>query len=120
MRLEGLWSRPLWRTIINNLGVLYFNARRFADAETALKEAACIDRELAAQNPAAYRADLVGPLNNLGLLYLNARRFAEAEGPFNCRHPARAGGAEPSRLPARTGIDAQQPGSSLLQRAALR
>jgi hypothetical protein len=38
----------------------------FADAEAALKEAAAIRRELAAQNPAAYRPDLAQTLNNLG------------------------------------------------------
>ncbi len=52
---------------------------RFADAEAAFKEAADIGRELAAQNPAAYRLELADTLNNLGLLYRDTRRFADAE-----------------------------------------
>ena len=121
-----------------------------------MKEAAGIERELAAQNPAAYRPDLALTLNNLGALYGDTHRFAEAEaalkeaagigaswrrrtppptGPTwrgrsttweistrhaplrrrrgrlqgGRRHLARAGGAEPGRLPARPGADAQQP-----------
>ena len=59
----------LLATTLNNLGALYYDTHRFADAEAALKEAAGIRRELAAQNPAAYRPDLAATLNNLGALY---------------------------------------------------
>ena len=61
--------RPDLAATLNNLGALYADAHRFADAEAALKEAAGIRRELAAQNPAAYRPDLTATLNNLGALY---------------------------------------------------
>ena len=36
-------------------------------------------RELAAQNPAAYRPDLANTLSNLGDLYRGTHRFADAE-----------------------------------------
>ncbi len=55
---------------------------RFADAEAAYKEAAGIQRELAAQNPAAYRLDLARTLDNLGVLYDDTHRFADAEAAF--------------------------------------
>jgi hypothetical protein len=38
-----------------------------------------IERELAAENPAAYEPDLARTLNNLGALYDDAHRFANAE-----------------------------------------
>ena len=86
-----------------------------SDAEAALKEAADIWRELVAQNPAAYRPDLRSALNNLGVLYDDTHRFADAEAALKeaAGQPAGAGGAEPRRLPARPGGDAQQPGRSL-------
>ncbi len=52
---------------------------RFADAEAAYKEAAGIERELAAQNPTAYRPDLATTLDNLGVLFRVTHRFADAE-----------------------------------------
>jgi hypothetical protein len=42
------------------------------------RRAAGIERELAVQNPAAYRPDLAMTLDNLGILY-DTHRFAEAE-----------------------------------------
>jgi tetratricopeptide (TPR) repeat protein len=55
---------------------------RLAEAETAFKEAAGILRELAAQNPVAYRPDLAQTLSNLGAFYGETQRFAEAETAF--------------------------------------
>jgi hypothetical protein len=52
---------------------------RFADAEAALKEAVSIQRELAAQNSAAYQRDLATTLGNLGLLYTGMQRFDDGE-----------------------------------------
>ena len=53
--------------------------RDYLKAELVLQELLKQLRGLAAQNPAAYRPDLVGTLNNLGSLYIDAHRFAEAE-----------------------------------------
>ena len=52
---------------------------RFAEAEAAFREAIDIQRELAAQNPAAYWPYLVRTLNNLASLYRAAHRDNEAK-----------------------------------------
>jgi tetratricopeptide (TPR) repeat protein len=70
--------RPDLANTLNHLGNVYFDTRRFAEAEAAFKEALGIRRELAAQNP-AYRDDLADALNNLGNVYNETQRFAEAE-----------------------------------------
>jgi hypothetical protein len=44
--------------MLNNLGGIYQETQRFAEAEAAHKEAADIRRQLAAQNTDAYRPDL--------------------------------------------------------------
>ena len=67
---------------LSNLGHLYRDTHRFGDAESADKEAVGIVRELAAQNPAAYRPDLALTLNSLGALYDDTHRFAEAEAAY--------------------------------------
>ena len=64
---------------LNDLGVVYWDMHRFAEAEVAYKEAADIRRDLAAQNPTAYRPDLAVTLSSLGNLYKDAHRFADAE-----------------------------------------
>ena len=74
--------RPDLAQTLNNLGVLYDDTHRFADAEAALKEAAGIRRALAAQNPAAYRPDLAETLDSLGALYDDTHRFADAEAAY--------------------------------------
>ena len=48
---------PISGATLNNVGGLYADTHRFAEAEAAYKEAVDIRRALAAQNPAAYRAD---------------------------------------------------------------
>jgi len=52
---------------------------RDGDAEAALKEAAGIRRELAAQDPASYRPNLAQTLNNLASLYREMHRDTDAE-----------------------------------------
>ena len=64
---------------LNNLGILYDDTHRFADAEAAYREAVGIERELAAENPAAYRPDLAVTLNNLASLYRDMHRDSDAE-----------------------------------------
>ena len=71
--------RPDLAATLNNLGALYGDTHRFAEAEAALKEAADIGRELAAQNPAAYRPDLAPTLNNLASLYRDMHRDSDAK-----------------------------------------
>src|SRR5271165_3893844 len=53
--------------------------RDYPKAESVLQELLRHRRELAAQNPAAYRPDLAATLNNLGALYADTHRFADAE-----------------------------------------
>jgi hypothetical protein len=64
---------------LNNLGVLYADTHRFPEAEAALKEAADVERALAAQNPAAYRPNLATILNNLASLYRGMHRDGDAK-----------------------------------------
>jgi Tetratricopeptide repeat len=64
---------------LNNLGVLYSNARRFAEAEGPLKQAADIWRALAAQDPAVYRFVRTETLNNLASLYRDMHRDGDAQ-----------------------------------------
>jgi hypothetical protein len=52
-----------------NLGNLYRDTGRMAEADKAFSEALTICRELAAHNPDAYRRYVAGTLNNLGNLY---------------------------------------------------
>ena len=64
---------------LSNLGHLYRATHRFVDAKSADKEAVGIVRELAAQNPAAYRPDLAETLNNLASLYRDMHRDSDAK-----------------------------------------
>jgi tetratricopeptide (TPR) repeat protein len=68
-------------TTLNDLGLLERETHRPVEAEAALKEAASIRRELAAQN-LALLPDLAGTLNNVGIVYWNANHFAEAEAAY--------------------------------------
>ena len=70
--------RPDLAGTLNNLGNVYDDTHRFAEAEAAFKEAAGIRRELAAQNPAAYRPDLATTLNNLASLHATKLRRRRA------------------------------------------
>jgi len=47
--------RPNLSATLNSLGALYGESHRFAEAEEAFKEAADMQRALAAQNPVVYR-----------------------------------------------------------------
>ena len=69
--------------LLNNLGVLYGNTGRVADAEKALSEALTIRHDLAAHDPAAYRPDVAQSLNNLGNLYRETGRVADAEKAYS-------------------------------------
>jgi hypothetical protein len=75
----GREKRPGLAQTLNNLGILYGDTHRFADAEAAYKESVGIERELVAQNPAAYRPDLAMTLNNLASLYRDMHRDSDAE-----------------------------------------
>ena len=75
---DPISPRPsaIWGTSIDD-------THRFGDAENAYKEALAVLRDLAAQNPAAYRPDLANTLSNLGN-YVNAEthRFGDAENAY--------------------------------------
>jgi hypothetical protein len=77
MDFSGAYRPDLAQTL-NNLGVLYEETHRFAEAEAADKGAAGIRRELAAQNPAAYRPGLARTLTHLASLYRNMHRDSDA------------------------------------------
>ena len=68
-------------TTLNHLGLLHWKTDQFNIAETELKEALKIHRNLVEDNPDAYLADLAMTLNNLGIVhkYLNLWRIAEDE-----------------------------------------
>ena len=70
---------PELAAMLTSLGALYDETHRFVEAEAAFKEAADIERALAAQNPAADRPNQAGTLSNLGLLYRDTPGLAEAE-----------------------------------------
>ena len=72
--LTGLMSPDT----LNNLGNLYSDTGRLADADKAFSEALTIFRDLAAHDPGAYRPDVATTLNNLGLLYSDTGRLADA------------------------------------------
>jgi len=64
---------------LNNLGVLYSDTQRLADAETAFVEARDIRRELAAANPIVFLPKLANVSNNLRILYRDSGRADEAD-----------------------------------------
>jgi hypothetical protein len=64
---------------LTNLGNVYDDTHRFGDAESAYKEALTIQRDLAAQNPAAYRPDLANTLTNLANLYRKTHRLKKVK-----------------------------------------
>ncbi len=51
---------------LNNLGVLYRNQNRMAEARIAFDESLEIRRHLARENPVAYLGDLAGSLVSVG------------------------------------------------------
>jgi hypothetical protein len=69
--------------MLNNLGILYSDTGRLAEADKAFSEALTIRRDLAARDPGAYRPDVATTLNNLGLLHSNTGRLAEADKAFS-------------------------------------
>jgi tetratricopeptide (TPR) repeat protein len=70
--------RPDLAATLNNMGVFYRDAGRFAEAEVALMKAAAIRRELATQNAAAFRPDLAATLIDLASLYRDMHRDRDA------------------------------------------
>jgi tetratricopeptide (TPR) repeat protein len=67
---------------LNNLGAVYRDTGRLADADNAYSEAVTIYRDLAAHDP-AYRPDFATTLNNLGSLYWKTGRLADADKTFS-------------------------------------
>jgi tetratricopeptide (TPR) repeat protein len=55
---------------------------QFSKAEAVLGGLLPKMRDLAAQNPAAYRSDLATTLNNLGVVYHETQRFGDAESAY--------------------------------------
>jgi tetratricopeptide (TPR) repeat protein len=63
----------------NNLGGLYYEMRRLAEAETALNAALALKRQLAGSGDKKRMADLSSTLTNLGARYRMMQRFSESE-----------------------------------------
>ncbi len=64
---------------LNNLALLYFNTKRYAESEAMYLEALEIRRRLAKDAPEAYEPSLAMTLNNLAILYNNTQRLSESE-----------------------------------------
>lgn len=69
---------PYVAMVLNNLGILYSDTQRLAEAEKAYQEAVQAYRELAQQNPAAYLPYLAKILNNLADFYKASKHSKEA------------------------------------------
>lgn len=63
----------------NNLGALYYDLKRFEEAETAYKKALQIRKELATKNPEPYLPKVADTQNNLAILYMDMGKLEEAE-----------------------------------------
>lgn len=64
---------------LHNLGALYGDMHRLAEAEAALQEALTLRRQLAQGHPAAYGPGVATMLYHVGALYGVTGRLAEAE-----------------------------------------
>ena len=60
-----------------------YTERNYAEAERGWIAALQLSRDLAAQNPAAYRPNVATTLNNLGILYSVTGRLAEADKAYS-------------------------------------
>ena len=69
--------------LLNNLGILYSDTGRPAQAEEAYNETLGYYRQLAEQSPATYLPNVATTLNNLGILYSDTGRPAQAEEAYN-------------------------------------
>jgi len=78
LKIDELQKADSAKTL-NNLGVLYWNKEDYPVAEESYKEALKTYRELAEQNPDAYRSYVAVTLYNLGILYRNKNDYSEAE-----------------------------------------
>ena len=60
-----------------------YTERNYTEAERGWEVALHLLRDLAAQNPAAYRPNVAHTLKDLGILYINTRRLDDAEKAFS-------------------------------------
>lgn len=74
---------PALAKTLTNLGNLYRDMQRLAEADKANPEALDISRKLAKDDPAAYLPTMAMTLTNLGNVYVNAQRFAEADKTYS-------------------------------------
>ena len=72
-------SRDSVALTLGNLGALYSETHRFAEAEAAFSDAANIRRQLAAQDAASFRPALVQLLHNMSTFFLESYRLNPAE-----------------------------------------
>jgi tetratricopeptide (TPR) repeat protein len=67
---------------LNDRGGVYWNTKRYKEAEADLTEALQIQRQLAKQDPAALRREVATTLTNRGIIYRTTKRFSEAEADY--------------------------------------
>ena len=65
--------------VLWDLGSLYFDLKRFEEAEPVYMEAVKIFKELVSKSPKAYNSSFAYVQNSLGSLYWELKRFKEAE-----------------------------------------
>ena len=71
---------------LNNLGILHKNTNDLKQAQDYYEEALEIYRDLAKQNPEAYKPDVAMTLNNLVIPYLELKKKGDAEKAYQGAH----------------------------------
>ncbi|WP_116126074.1 tetratricopeptide repeat protein [Lewinella sp. IMCC34183] len=69
-------------TVMNNLGNLYLDGKRFSAAELAYEEALALRRELVSSDSTAHVPSFAISLSNLGNLHRENKRYAAAESAY--------------------------------------
>jgi tetratricopeptide (TPR) repeat protein len=83
MCLNASQDNPMQQAItLNSIGLIHMDQRQYSEAEHWLLKSLKIKRELAREDSAAYREELVKTLNNLGILYRTTQKYELAETYF--------------------------------------
>jgi len=79
MKTDNIMDRSDVARTLFNQAKQHQEANRFSEAEREYEEALGIRRELAEENPSAYRPDVAKTLNNLAILHADTDRLPDAE-----------------------------------------
>lgn len=83
MCLNASQDNPMQQAIaMNSIGLTHMDQRQYSEAEHWLLKSLKIKRELAREDSAAYREELVKTLNNLGIMYRTTQKLELAENYF--------------------------------------